>query len=96
MAVSWKQLLADACTETGENIADLKIEVSGGNIDQAFLANSGAKHGAAFTAWGPKFVYMPVAIRRSVTSEGFQETVGYVPRNPEPGKPYFSAHLGGE
>jgi len=93
--ISWMEMLHAALKETGENLEDLVLHIDGDKPSLEFDADKGEKVGAHFTAWGPEWVYFPVAARRYEQQEGFQESIGFTRRDPpKDGSKHFTPHMG--
>jgi hypothetical protein len=71
--VSWRKLLIEEFSETGDDIESMVTTLTDSDLDAKF--DDGAWGGKPFTAWGRKYVYFPVWYDGSVW-------VGHAPRNP--------------
>ena len=83
--MNWRKGLKDAFKETGDKFADMVTTLTEEELDTDFDGGYGSTEGAAFTAWGEKFVYFPICYDGA-------EWVGYAPRNP---CEFKTAHMGG-
>jgi len=68
--VTWRELIAEAMTDTGETIVAIA-----GNIDDRFHSGYGSPEGGPFTVWTETRVYFPVCYDGA-------ESVASAPRNP--------------
>lgn len=75
--VTWRQLLAEAMLNNGENFPGdvISTTLTDYELDRKFDDGFGSSEGLPFTLWTKNFVYFPV------TYDG-SEFVGSVPRNP--------------
>jgi hypothetical protein len=75
MNTSWYDLLKEMMANDGEDFAQRVCTLTEEQLKAVFNNGYGGTEGAAFTAWGEKWVYFPIEYDGS-------EWVGHAPRNP--------------
>jgi hypothetical protein len=75
MNTSWYDLLKEMMANDGEDFAQRVCTLTEEQLKVVFNNDYGGTEGAAFTAWGEKWVYFPIEYDGS-------EWVGHAPRNP--------------
>lgn len=72
---NWYNELKEAMTADGEDFEQRQCTLTDEQLKEIFNNGYGGHEGAAFTAWGAKWVYFPLVYDGS-------EWVGHAPRNP--------------
>lgn len=83
---NWYEKLKEIMEADGENFEERHCTLSEQELLKSFDDGFGGSEGAAFTAWGEKWVYFPVVYDGA-------EWIGHAPRNP---CDIAMSHQGGE
>lgn len=72
---NWFEMLKEKMKENGDSFEERACTLDEAGLKKDFDSGYGGTEGAAFTAWGEKWVYFPICYDGA-------EWVGSAPRNP--------------